>query len=86
MAAVLAQMHMYGGNGWWIGLGMLLFWIVLIGTVAALVIALTRAGARGVRDDRSNRARDLLAERYATGAIDTEEFQARSRELEKAGK
>jgi putative membrane protein len=86
MTAVLGQMHMYGGNAWWMGLGMLLFWVVLIGVVAALVVALTRSGDRGAREDVGSRARDVLAERYAAGEIDTEEFQTRARELEKVGR
>ena len=86
MTAVLAQTHMYGWNGWWMGLGMLVFWVLVIGVVAAVVVTLTRSERRGARDDGTSRARALLAERYATGGIDTEEFQIRSRELEKAGK
>lgn len=84
MAAVLGQMHMYGWNGWWMGIGMLAFWAVVIGATAVLAASLTRASTRGTRRDRDSRhARELLAERYAAGDIDTEEFQTRSRELEK---
>lgn len=85
MAAVLGQMHMYGMNGLWMGLGMFVFWIVLIGGVTALVVPLTRSSGRAARNEGSSRAGDVLAERYATGEIDTEEFQIRSRELEKVG-
>jgi putative membrane protein len=86
MTAVLAQTHMYGWNGWWMGLGMLVFWVLVIGVVAAVVVAVTRSQRRGAGDDDTSRARALLAERYASGDIDTDEFQARSRELEKAAK
>lgn len=85
MAPVLG-IHMYGWNGWLMGLGMLLFWIVLIGTAWAVVVVVTRAATGGTADGSRSRARDLLAERDATGDIDIEEFHTRSRELEKAGK
>jgi putative membrane protein len=86
MAAVLGQMHMNAGYGWWMGIGMMVFWILVIAGVAAVVIAVTRSGAQATRDGGSKRARDLLAERYALGEIDTDEFHTRSNELEKAGR
>ena len=76
MTGLLGQVHMYGASGWWMGVWMLMFWILAI----AGVVALARAGRR--REGRNQRARDLLAERYAGGEIDTEEFHTRSRELE----
>ena len=80
MTGLLAQLHMYGSSGWWMGIWMLIFWVLVIGGV----VALARAGRR--REGRNQRALDVLAERYAGGQIDTEEFHTRSRELEKAAR
>ena len=77
MTGLLGQVHMYGSSGWWMGIWMLMFWVLAIGGVVALVVA----GRR--REGRNQRARDVLAERYAGGEIDTDEFHTRSRELEK---
>lgn len=85
MTAILGQAHMYGWNDSWMGFGMLVFWVLVIGVVAAAVVTLTRSERSGARDDGTSRARALLAERYARGEIDTDEFQSRSHELEKAG-
>jgi putative membrane protein len=75
---VLAQWMHYGWNAWWMWLWMALFWAIVI----AIAIAVSRAATR--RDDGTRRAQDVLAERYARGEIDTDEYQTRSRELEKA--
>lgn len=76
--AVLAQWMHYGWNAWWMWIPMTVFWLAVIG----IVVAVIRTAAR--RDDGGSRAEDLLAERYARGEIDTDEYQTRSRELEKA--
>lgn len=77
MTGLLGQVHMYGSSGWWMGTWMLIFWVLVIGGVVALVLA----GRR--RPGRNQRARDVLAERYAAGEIDTEEFHNRTRQLVK---
>lgn len=85
-SSVLAQQwwdgHMegwaMGGWGWiMMGLTMLVFWVVVIGLVVWLVRSTTqdrRPRDRGLPEDR---ARSILAERYARGEIDTEEYERR---------
>ena len=80
MTGLLGQLHMYGSSGWWMGIWMLIFWVLVIGGV----VALARAGPR--RNNENERARGVLAERYAAGEIDTAEFHTRSSELEKSAR
>jgi putative membrane protein len=59
------------------GIGMLLFWGLLI---AAIVILIRRSlGARGCGEKS---ALDLLKERYARGEIERDEFEQKKRDLE----
>jgi putative membrane protein len=66
-------MHTFGG-----GILMFLFWGVIIGGVALLVVGLARQGTQRV--DRGESPLDILKRRYASGEIDPEEFQ-RMKEL-----
>ena len=73
----------YGGVG--MGIGMLLFW----GLIIAAIVALAR-GLGGTSDSSAPRARDrtpldILGERYAKGEIDKAEFAERGRDLEGSG-
>lgn len=73
--------HMGWGSGPGGMLGfapMALWWGVLILVVALIVKWLLDAGT-GRRSDGA--AREILAERYARGEIDREEFQKRRRDL-----
>jgi putative membrane protein len=75
-------MMWYGGDGWgWGGwllmtVLMVLFWAVVITAVVVAVryLAGPRHAAPG---SRPSRAEDLLAERFARGEIDDEEFRRR---------
>lgn len=79
----------YGGwglGGWLaMGVGMVLFWALLIGGVIAGVYYLTgaRRGGRpgqhltGAPGSGSERAEGLLAERFARGEIDEDEYRRR---------
>ena len=75
-------MMWYGGDGWgWGGwllmtVLMVLFWAVVITAVVVAVryLAGPRQAAPG---SRPSRAEDLLAERFARGEIDDEEFRRR---------
>jgi putative membrane protein len=64
------------GRGWWwvMGIG----WLVFLALVVTLVVVLVRhfgsPGGRGVRS-----AQDTLAERFARGEIDEEEYRRRAR-------
>ena len=72
---------MHGGwDGWgWMLSWHLLWWVPLIVLVVAAVIALTRRS----RDTSTTRPdpEQVLAERYARGEIDTEEFERRRQAL-----
>ncbi len=69
------------GLGW---LAMVLFWVFVVAGIAWLVLALGRSA-----DDRGQhrvRAASILAERYARGEIDTQEFQARKNAIEEGAR
>jgi putative membrane protein len=68
------------GPGWgWLFMALLLAGLVLV------VVVLVRALAGGIGGGGAagqQRARQILAERYARGEVSTEEYQARLRALE----
>lgn len=76
---------MYDGYGWggmgFGGVGMLLFW----GLIIVVVVFLARSfigkssGAQGSGSAKT--ALDMLRERYAKGEIDKEEFEQKRRDL-----
>jgi putative membrane protein len=66
--------HDWDGGGWWVmGVMMMAFWVVLIAVVVWLVVR--RPDVPGAPP--ANRAREILAERYARGEISTEEYHER---------
>jgi len=67
-----------GDHAWW-PLWPLL-WIAVIGTIAWLVVRRRRPGGRRPRDGM-DRARDILAERYARGEIAGDEYRERLEQL-----
>ena len=77
---------MMGGWGWGMGLldglGMLLFWGLIIGLVVWLVVTLTRSGqssaARGAQPDS---ALETLRRRLAAGEITPQEYDALRQKL-----
>ncbi|KTG17532.1 MULTISPECIES: SHOCT domain-containing protein [unclassified Guyparkeria] len=73
----------FGFGGWIL---MILFWALLIAAIALLIkwLVSPRPGSEGesTSERRSNRALDILRERYARGEIDHEEFEERRRRLE----
>lgn len=75
----------YDGFGFhWgaMGLGMLLFWALIIAAVVALVGGIGGARSGGSeRGPREKTALDILAERYARGDIDKNEFEQKRRDL-----
>ncbi|MER7013572.1 SHOCT domain-containing protein [Saccharopolyspora sp. NPDC000359] len=62
----------HGGPGWPIGLVFLLLVVVLAGVVSWLVVR-----SRPRRQSAVERAREVLAERYARGEISSEEYRER---------
>lgn len=70
----------------WAGMtiGMILFWGLLISVILFTVRALTRAPDRANRSSGPS-AKELLAERFARGEIDEEEYQQRLTALRSSG-
>ncbi len=70
----------YGGWGWGFGwLFMVLFWVLVIAGLVALLRWLFGRESRGFPNDR---ALEILAERYARGEIDREQYEEMRRDLE----
>ena len=61
------------GGGWWMGAGSLVF-IVLI---ALVVVLLVRRPDESHPSQRTSDAAEILAERFARGEIDEEEYHSR---------
>ena len=77
---------MMWGHGWgwgyWLGTGitMILFWALVILAIVALVrylLGTTRGPGRGGPGGGQTRAEEVLAERFARGEIDEEEYKRR---------
>lgn len=60
------------------GLGMIIFWVVLIAAATYLVRSLSHSGGRD--RDKSSPV-EILKSRYASGEISHEEYQRMKREL-----
>jgi putative membrane protein len=69
---------MHGGWGWFGGIGMLLFWVLVILGVVALAKWLFAGGSR---PPAGPGALDILEQRYARGEIGREEFEQKRRDL-----
>ena len=74
-------MNHYGWGGMGMGIGMLLFWGLLIALIVVLLRSTWSAGACGKREEGKS-ALDILKERYARGEIGKEEFEQKKRDLE----
>jgi len=85
-APAAAQDWGWGGHpmGWmwgaW-GIGMMAMMFVFWGLVIAGIVLAVRWLGRQAGDGRSDRALQILRERYARGEIDREEFEAKQRDL-----
>lgn len=66
---------MWGAGGFGF-LWMMLFWV---GVILLVVWAVRQSGGREA--EPRNRAVEILEERFARGEVDTEEFEARRRDL-----
>jgi putative membrane protein len=71
--------HDVSGWGWFMmSVGMILFWIVIIGAGIMIYRALSSPGGGTGRHETSQRAPEqLLAERFARGKIDENEYRKR---------
>ena len=83
VASLLADGDGYHMGDW--GGGWMFLWgtLMMIGFVV-LIVWLVRAGsgsARSVPREPTDRAREILAERFAKGELSTEEYRERSSEL-----
>ena len=81
---------MWGWNGWGWG-GMLLmelFWVLVLGGLIALILLAvfawgrSRTGQSGETRASSDRAIEILKERYARGEITKEQYEQMRRDLE----
>ena len=72
---------MGGFMGGWMGLILFVFLAILVVGVALVVTALSNRGAGKARKDAEREPLDILAERYARGEIDREDFEERRRTL-----
>ena len=74
-------MMAYGG-GWGMGIGMLLFWGVIVVAVIWLVAGLLPRTNQTCRPEgQPDDALEILKKRYARGEIDKAEFEAKRRDL-----
>lgn len=64
-----------------VAIGHVVWWLFVLGSIAALVWWVRRLAHRGERFGASGRAIEVLAERYARGEITQEEFEQRRRVL-----
>lgn len=73
--------HMWSGGGWmWLwGPMMMLSWIAVVGLVAFWA---TRASQPREGRPGSDRARNILAERFARGELTVEEYRERLRAMD----
>lgn len=72
------MMNRYGTHGW----GMVWWWFIAIGIVAAIVWIVTkRLNKSSTNQGISKSALEILKERYARGEIDKQEFEERKRDL-----
>ena len=69
----------HSGNAWWMGLMMLVFWTAVI---VLIIWSVRSRSAGGSSVDSPTTALDVLAERYARGEIDEEEYRLRRTTLQ----
>lgn len=71
------------GDGWWWVFPPLMFllWIAVIALVVRFVVFRGSNGPPGRGPSGTERARDILAERYARGEIDGAEYRSRLDQL-----
>ena len=73
-------MNMDGWGMGFCGIGMILFWVLIIVGIVVLTKYLAD-GPRGSDPPRKKTPLDVLKERYARGEIDCEEFEHKKRDI-----
>jgi putative membrane protein len=73
----------WGGGGWWIG--RLVMFLLFIGLAAVAIWFFARRRPEAPVRDGTQRAADILAERFARGEVSNEEYVERLRQLREAG-
>jgi putative membrane protein len=70
------------GMGWFGGIFMIVFWIlILVGLVFVIRWLIQATGKKGNGAQRGSRAMEILKERYARGEIDKTQFEALKQDL-----
>lgn len=69
-------------NGFGMGFGMWIFWIILI-VVVVFLAKMMIGGASGQAGANPESPLKILQNRYASGEIDKDEFESMKKELEK---
>ncbi len=71
------------GMGWFGGIFMIVFWILIIVGLILVIKWLFQATGRGrtLGNDGSSKALEILKERYARGEIDKTEFEEKKKDL-----
>ncbi|NQU30288.1 MAG: SHOCT domain-containing protein [Anaerolineae bacterium] len=65
------------------GLGMILFWVVVIAGIIWLVMALGGSNLQLPKQSKNGQsAREILDQRYARGEIDREEYESMKKDLQ----
>lgn len=73
---------LHGNWGFGMGIGMTIFWLVVI----AVIFILVKQGINGYSGQagkKTERPLEILKQRYAQGEIDKDEFESKKKELEK---
>ena len=69
----------YWGMGWTMGVGMIIFWVLVIIAVVCLIRYLGRGQPR---EEKGETPLDILKKRYARGEITKEQFDRTKKDLE----
>jgi putative membrane protein len=70
------------GMGWFGGILMIVFWVlIIVGLVFLIKWLIQSAGREKTSGSGGNRSLEILKERYARGEIDKEEFDSKKRDL-----
>ena len=70
------------GMGWGgMGIGMLLFWGLIIAAIVVLVRGFGAGPGKSASTVRDNTPLDILRERYARGEVDKNEFEQKRRDI-----